>query len=65
MSKDGRWLRDILECVEKIQKYAARGRSAFERDELVQTWIVHHVQIIGEAARQLSDCLREAHPDIP
>lgn len=57
-------LRDILEAVEKVEKYASRGREIFERDELVQTWIVHHLQIIGEAAARLSDGFREAHTDV-
>lgn len=36
-------LLDILESIEHIEKYAARGREAFENDELIQTWIVHHL----------------------
>ena len=48
---------DILEAIENIEKYALRGKTAFESDELIQTWIVHHLQIIGEAVRGLSqDC---------
>ena len=44
-------LQDILDAIAAIEKYAARGRAAFERDELVQTWIVRHVQIIGGATQ--------------
>jgi uncharacterized protein with HEPN domain len=40
---------DMLEAVERIERYAAKGRSEFEKDELIQTWVVHHLQIIGEA----------------
>lgn len=40
-------LLDILEAIERIEKYTIRGRDAFEQDELIQTWIVHHLQIIG------------------
>jgi len=58
-------LLDILEAVERIEKYADRGRQAIEGDELLQTWFVHHVQIIGEAAAKLSEELRTAHPDVP
>jgi uncharacterized protein with HEPN domain len=58
-------LLDILEAIERIEKYAARGREAFERDELIQTWIVHHLQIIGEAARALPDSIREKYPEVP
>jgi uncharacterized protein with HEPN domain len=43
-------LQDILEAVEHIEKYAVRGRAAFEQDELVQTWIIHHLLVLGEAA---------------
>ena len=28
-------------------------------------WVVHHLQIIGEAARSISRSLRLAHPEIP
>ncbi len=43
-------LEDIVEAAEAIEKYAARGRPAFEQDELIQSWIVRHLQNIGEAA---------------
>jgi uncharacterized protein with HEPN domain len=56
---------DILEAIERIQKYAARGREAFDHDELIQNWIVHHLQIIGEAAANISDEFADAHPEIP
>ncbi len=58
-------LLDILEAIERIEKYAARGRETFEQDELIQTWIVHHLQIIGEAARALPDSFRKKYPEIP
>jgi len=58
-------LLDILEAIERIERYAARGREAFENDELLQTWVVHHVQIIGEAARKVSESLRRGHPEVP
>ena len=58
-------LRDILEAIERAEKYAARGKSAFENDELIQVWILHHLQVIGEAARSLEPELKENFPDIP
>lgn len=57
-------LLDILEAIERIEKYAAQGREDFENDELVQTWIVHHLQIIGEAARALPGNFIDQHPEI-
>lgn len=65
MRDDSARLRDILEAIERIGRYTQRGREAFERNELLQTWVVHHVQIIGEAARTVSEALRTAHPEIP
>ncbi len=54
MRGDRERLIDIVEAIERIEKYAARGRPVFDEDELIQTWIVHHLQIIGEAVRALS-----------
>jgi len=56
---------DILEAIERIEKYAARGRDAFWKDELVQTWIVRHLQILGEAARNTTQELKDKNPQIP
>ncbi len=58
-------LLDILEAIENIEKYASRGHEAFEHDELIQTWIVHHLQIIGEAASTLPESFREKYPEVP
>ncbi len=30
-------LRDILEAIERINKYAIQGRQSFEQNELIQT----------------------------
>jgi uncharacterized protein with HEPN domain len=65
LRRDRQRLEDILEAIERIEKYASGGRATFDRDELVQTWVLHHLQIIGEAVRGLSDEIRSAHPDIP
>jgi uncharacterized protein with HEPN domain len=44
-------LRDILEAIDRIEKYAVRGRTALESEDLLQTWVVHHRMIVGEAFR--------------
>ena len=56
-------LGDILEAIERIDKYAGQGREALRDDELIQTWVVHHLMIIGEACRALSPEFRAAHPE--
>lgn len=52
---------DILEAIQRIERYAVRGRPAFQADELIQSWIVRHLQIIGEAARALTPEFRSRH----
>lgn len=58
-------LRDILEAIERIEKYAVQGRQSFEQNELIQTWFIQHLQMIGEASRVLSADIREQHPEVP
>jgi len=58
-------LRDILEAIAAIERYAMCEREDFERDELVQVWFLRHLQIIGEAARALPEEVRGLAPDIP
>ncbi len=51
----------MLEAIERIRRQGDKGREAFDHDELVQTWIVHHLQILGEAAARFvtRNCARE------
>ena len=65
MKDDRGRLQDIQEAIERIERYAGRSEEDFKRDELLQTWVVYHLQIIGEAGRKVSSDLREAHPEIP
>lgn len=65
MRDDGERILDMLEAIERIQRHAQKGREAFEQDELLQTWVVHHLQIIGEAASKISQELRDSNQQIP
>lgn len=64
MRDDRERLLDIQEAIARIEKYAAQGRESFERDELIQTWMLRHLQIIGEAARAMSEDFRTQHPEL-
>src|SRR5208337_1611840 len=65
MRDDRERLKDILEAMEHIETYSAKGRAAFEQDELIQVWFLRYLQIIGEASRALSANIRETHPEVP
>jgi len=58
-------LEDILRAITSIERYAVRGRAAFELDELLQSWMIYHLTLIGEAATRLSPALRGYHPEVP
>ena len=58
-------LRDILDAINQIEKYSVQGKDRFMEDELIQTWVIHHLMIIGEASRNISQETREKYADIP
>ena len=59
MRSDPERLRDILDAIGEARKYSSKGREAFERDEPIQVWIVHHLVRLGEAVARLSPRLRK------
>ncbi len=65
MRDDRERLLDILEAIDRIFRYVDRGKDAFDGDELIQTWMIHHIEVVGEAAGQVSEELRRAHSEIP
>jgi uncharacterized protein with HEPN domain len=65
MRDDRSRLHDILDAIKRVERYAKRGRRVFEEDELVHTWMIHHIQIIGEAASKLTSSFRRTHRQIP
>jgi uncharacterized protein with HEPN domain len=58
-------LLDIKEAIDKIDERTSRDIDGFADDEMQQVWVIHHLQIVGEAAGRLSEGLRAAHPEIP
>jgi len=65
MRDDRERLRDILEAIERIERYTGVRTEAFENNELIQNWVVSHIQIIGEASNHLSQKLCTEHPEVP
>ena len=63
MRDDRERLRDILFAIDRILDKTAEGRAALKSDDMVQVWVLHHLQVLGEAARCLSPEFRHRHPD--
>ena len=62
MRSDADRLCDILTATAKIKERVADSIDAFQGDEMLQVWAIHHLQVIGEAARGVSQSLRDRHP---
>lgn len=65
MRSDRERIADILESIAAIDRYKDRGREVVERDELLRVFVLYHLQVIGEAASELSEQFRADHPDPP
>jgi uncharacterized protein with HEPN domain len=57
-------LQDILEAIAQIERYATQGQAIFQQEELIQVWIVHHLQIIGEASSALSETFTNQYSEV-
>ena len=64
MRSDWERIRDIQEAIAKIEKYSIQGKKEFFDNELIQSWVLLQLQIIGEAARSMSTQTKEKHSDI-
>ena len=57
-------LRDIQEAIMSIYQYTNQGRDDFDKSPLIRTWVIRHLEIIGEAVRSLPQALKNEHPEI-
>ena len=64
--KDKMRLEHILEAIDRLQNHASSlSREELESDVLRYYGIVKNIEIIGEAARMLSEDFKSAHPEVP
>ncbi|MDO9556404.1 MAG: DUF86 domain-containing protein [Coriobacteriia bacterium] len=50
--------------MQSIEARTRDGREAFMHDEMVQVWVVHHLEIIGEAATHVPAGIKAENPDV-
>ncbi len=57
---------DMLDAAQKIQQFVA-GKTFhdYSRDEVLQAAVERKIEIIGEAARNVSEEFQREHPEIP
>ena len=64
MKDDAGALHDIIEAIDAILARVP-SHDDLAADRNLEIWVLHHLQIAGEAMTRLSTELREAHPEVP
>ena len=66
MKDDKTYLLHICEAIEKIERYISTvDFDGFSDNDMMIDAVVRELEIIGEAARNLSDSFQEEHSEIP
>ncbi len=65
MKDDRVYLLHIRDAVDRILSYTTEGKTAFLADTRTQDAVVRNLEIIGEAAKNVSTDLRAAHSGVP
>jgi uncharacterized protein with HEPN domain len=65
MRTDRDRLEDILNAAGKALERSSVGREAFLSDEMLQVWMIHHLEVIGEAVYRLSKAIKDEHLAVP
>ncbi len=64
--RDLSYLTDIIQAARQIQEFIQGiNKTQFENSSLVQSAVIRQIEIMGEAAKRLSEKFRLEHPEIP
>jgi uncharacterized protein with HEPN domain len=58
-------MQDILEAIAAVRRHQPATFAEFESDEVIRTFSLKEVEIIGEAAFKTSAALKSSHPEVP
>ncbi len=64
MKSEKLYLQDILEKIEKIERYTKPGEAHFLTEELLQDAVIRNFEVIGEAMRYLSEATQKRYPTV-
>jgi uncharacterized protein with HEPN domain len=48
-----------------VRAVQEKSREEYDQDDILRLGLTHLVQVIGEAARRVSEGFQQAHPEIP
>ena len=54
----------MLEACEKVMRSEGLDFHAFVRNELVYDAVLRNLEVLGEAAKKVPDCVRARHPSV-
>lgn len=63
--KDAALLAYIQRSIQLIEKYTSAGKDSFLTDPMIHDAALRRLETIGDAASQLSDELKQRHPNLP
>ena len=63
--RDKLYVVHIAEAIERIRRFTKTGCAAFMADDMIQSAVVRQIEIIGEAARNLSSELKSDEQSVP
>ena len=65
MRGDAERLADIVDAIDKVLAKLPQDPATFFADQTAQVGVAWHLQIVGEAARHLTDETRSRAPQVP
>jgi uncharacterized protein with HEPN domain len=58
-------VQDVLDAVTEVIDTTPSNRADFDANKLVQSHVLRHIQIIGEACWRISQPVKDQHPQVP
>jgi uncharacterized protein with HEPN domain len=59
------YLLHIRDAIARVLAYTEEGRDAFLGDSMIQDAVLRNMEILGEAAKRISEPVRDRAPEIP
>jgi uncharacterized protein with HEPN domain len=62
--RDRFYVRHVLECIERIERYTASGRETFFSDTPIHDGVIRNLQILAESTSRISTESKSRWPDV-
>ena len=62
---DAFYIQSIADCINQIEIYTDNGEQEFLKSRLIQDAVIRNFEIIGEAAKRLSEPFRSQNENVP